>query len=313
MFHPKKTASVVLVAALALSPLSLTIQPLGADAAFAGNGKGGGNGGGGSGGGGGGNGNGNRGGDKAERSGGAKGGETAANAGNARSSKPARASAPAAAEEGEITLAARDLGSMNGALNANINAVLAHVRNGNVNGPVGALAGLVAADAALGDLDADDVLARAAAWESYDAALAAALGDFPSVEDYVAAREADAAYPGLKAAWDEQNALYQEALATADPEAEALNPGPEPVDPDFVANAELDVLLDSPPAGDAPSEEDLAAANGVTDAELAVLEQWNKNPDAAPEITPEEQALLDSLRARFSDADLAAIAEAAGS
>ncbi len=317
MFHPKKTASVVLVAALALSPLSLTIQPIGADAAFAGNGKGGEGGGGGGGAGGGGkdNGNkggGNKGGGKAEAGGKAKGGQAVV-AGATKPAKPAGKPKPAAAAEGEVILAARDLGNMNGALNANINAVLAHLRNGNRNGPVGAVAGLVAADAALGGLDAGDVLARAEAWEAYEAALSGALGDYLSVEDYIAARDAEAAYPDLKSAWDAQNALYQEALANADPEAEAINPGPEPVDPDFTALAELDALLASPPAGEAPSEDDIAAANGVTDAERAVLALWNKNPDTSDEISAEEQALLDSLRARFSEADLEAIAAASGS
>ncbi|WP_413717882.1 hypothetical protein [Silicimonas sp. MF1-12-2] len=38
-----------------------------------------------------------------------------------------------------------NLGNMNGALNANINAVLAHIKNGNTNGPVGAMALLAVA------------------------------------------------------------------------------------------------------------------------------------------------------------------------
>ena len=42
-----------------------------------------------------------------------------------------------------------ELGNMNGALNANINAVLAHIRNGNTNGPIGHLAALAIADAEL--------------------------------------------------------------------------------------------------------------------------------------------------------------------
>jgi len=39
------------------------------------------------------------------------------------------------------------LGNINGALNANINAVLARILKCNTNGPVGAVAALVAADA----------------------------------------------------------------------------------------------------------------------------------------------------------------------
>lgn len=48
-----------------------------------------------------------------------------------------------------------ELGNMNGALNANINAVLAHIRNGNTNGPVGHLAALAIADSALATADTD--------------------------------------------------------------------------------------------------------------------------------------------------------------
>jgi hypothetical protein len=39
------------------------------------------------------------------------------------------------------------LGNINGALTANINAALAHMRNGNENGPVGHVAALAAATA----------------------------------------------------------------------------------------------------------------------------------------------------------------------
>jgi tetratricopeptide (TPR) repeat protein len=68
-----------------------------------------------------------------------------------------------------------ELGNMNGALNANINAVLAHIRNGNANGPVGGLAALAVADAALAD--AERVL--------NEAVLAEALGeDYASVQAY---------------------------------------------------------------------------------------------------------------------------------
>lgn len=41
---------------------------------------------------------------------------------------------------------ASNLGNMNGALNANVNAVLAHIKNGNTNGPVGHLAALAVAN-----------------------------------------------------------------------------------------------------------------------------------------------------------------------
>lgn len=50
----------------------------------------------------------------------------------------------------------------------------------------------------------------------------------------------------------------------------------------------------------------------MTEAEAAVLAMWNKNPDASDAMTEEEKALLESLRDRFSDAELEAIAEASG-
>jgi hypothetical protein len=208
-------------------------------------------------------------------------------------------------------------------MNANINAVLAHIRNGNMNGPVGAVAGLALADAQAGDLDVQGVLDRAEEWAGYNADLADALGGaYPSVDDYLAAQEAFESYDADLAAWTEQKALYDAAIAelgidpAVDPipeEVALLNPGDAPAAVEFDAIAELDSLLETPPEGEAPTEEEIAAAEAVTDAEAAVLALWNKNPDATDEMSDEETALLDSLRARFSDADLEAIAEAAGS
>ena len=39
-----------------------------------------------------------------------------------------------------------NLGKMNGPLNANVNALIAHVKNGNTNGPIGGMAALAVAD-----------------------------------------------------------------------------------------------------------------------------------------------------------------------
>jgi hypothetical protein len=213
----------------------------------------------------------------------------------------------------EDGFAANELGNMNGAMNANINAVLAHIRNGNTNGPVGAVAALVAADAQLGDLDAAEVLERAEAWDQYQADLTAALGtDYPTVEDYLAAKQAQAEYPDLLQDWTDQNALYQAALTSNDPNAEALNPGEMPMDPGFSEIAEVESLLTTTPEGEPPTEEEIAAAETVTQAEQAVLAMWNKNPDSTDEMSEAEQALLESLRARFTEAELQAIAEAVG-
>ena len=167
------------------------------------------------------------------------------------------------------------------------------------------------------------MLDRAEAWADYDAALADALGGaYPSVDEYLAAKDAFESYEGDLATWTEQKALYDAAIAdlgidpAVDPVPEdvaLLNPGDAPSAVEFEPIAGLDSLLETPPDGEAPTEDEIAAAEAVTDAEAAVLALWNKNPDASDEMTEEETALLDSLRARFSDADLEAIAAAAGS
>ena len=73
-----------------------------------------------------------------------------------------------------------ELGNMNGALHANENAILAHIRNGNTNGPVGLMAAFAAADyQAVG---AEEFLNSNLAGEY--AALNDALGGYPSYADY---------------------------------------------------------------------------------------------------------------------------------
>ena len=122
-----------------------------------------------------------------------------------------------------------NLGNMNGALNANENAILAHIRNGNTNGPVGLMAALAVADYQTADdrelLDSnlaaeyaalDDALATAGyeSFQDYENAviddpdnfnqdiedayagvgqadLNEALGDYASYEDYQAAVAGD--------------------------------------------------------------------------------------------------------------------------
>jgi hypothetical protein len=169
------------------------------------------------------------------------------------------------------------LGNMNGALNANINAVLAHIRNGNTNGPVGGLAALAVADAELAG--AERVLEKAA--------LAEALAGSPykTVAEYNAAVMAGAS----------RDTAIDEALAALDVlpgEPYALKPPSDAV----VMAAEVDL------AG-------LEAAQA--DAEASILSLWNKNTDATPET---EDALLTDLRNRLDGHDAAieqAITEAA--
>ena len=69
-----------------------------------------------------------------------------------RKSSPAKSKALVARSKAPKARAKTDpmhpsnLGNMNGALNANVNAVLAHIKNGNTNGPVGHLAALAVAN-----------------------------------------------------------------------------------------------------------------------------------------------------------------------
>lgn len=327
MFHPKKIVSVLGITALLLGSVAPMPFDLGAGPAFANNGNGGGgggNGGGGGGGNGGGGGGGGKGGEKSagKAGGNGNGGEKAVERTVTRekpsAAKPKAQQVAPAEDVGEITLAARDLGNMNGAMNANINAVLAHIRNGNYNGPVGAVAGLAAADAQAGDLDSADVLARAEAWESWRGTAVNLLGaDYPTVLDaYVADRAEYDAYQTALGTWNTANEAYQAALAdpAVTPEdAEALNPGPAPMEVVFQPDDGIEALLAGQPVVTEPTPEELDLVNAVSDAEAAVLALWNKNPNDVDGMSAEEQALLDQLRARFSASDLEAIVAASGS
>ncbi len=327
MFHPKKIVSVLGITALLLGSVAPMPFDLGAGPAFANNGNGGGgggNGGGGGGGNGGGGGGGGKGGEKSagKAGGNGNGGEKAVERTVTRekpsAAKPKAQQVAPAEDVGEITLAARDLGNMNGAMNANINAVLAHIRNGNYNGPVGAVAGLAAADAQAGDLDSADVLARAEAWEGWRGTAVNLLGaDYPTVLDaYVADRAEYDAYQTALGTWNTANEAYQAALAdpaVAPADAEALNPGPAPMEVVFQPDDGIEALLAGQPVVTEPTPEELDLVNAVSDAEAGVLALWNKNPNDVDGMSAEEQALLDQLRARFSASDLEAIVAASGS
>jgi sugar phosphate isomerase/epimerase len=163
-----------------------------------------------------------------------------------------------------------ELGNMNGALNANINAVLAHIRNGNTNGPVGGLAGLAVADTAY--FEAERTV--------NEGTLAGLLEDngYESVQDYYDALDADPAMA--------RNAEIDDAIAAL---------GSDPV-------------LEEPYEFTPPTDEELAEAEAALPelaeaqaaAENNMLSLWNKNGDANPdELTPEEEALLDDLRGRL--------------
>ena len=170
-----------------------------------------------------------------------------------------------------------ELGNMNGALNANINAVLAHIRNGNTNGPVGQMAALAVASARANE--AFDALAPedVAAYGNLQDAIEKT--EFDSLAEYFAAREAGEVeeIEGIEAALAEipefDETTYADYLA---------------------AREEADAIL-------SPAQE-------------SILAYWNKNPDAQPEIDHElEEPLLDALMSRFDGYEPeidAAIAEA---
>ncbi|WP_435257109.1 hypothetical protein ACSBLW_13355 [Thioclava sp. FR2] len=168
---------------------------------------------------------------------------------------------------------------MNGALHANINAVLAHIRNGNLNGPVGLLAGLAIADSAAATAQAK-AIALANLADAHDA-LSAGLSElgFDSVSEYLAAVEAG----------DVKEADIARVSGLIDA-AGGLNPD----------GTEL--------ATTRPTDEELTAAEtavaegrtGVREAEQAIIDAWNKEGD--------EATLLASLRERLvgNEAEIAA-------
>lgn len=290
MFHPKKLIAILGISTFLLTPFAPSLHIAGADSVFAGNGNGNGGGNGGGGGNSGGNGGGNSGGNSHGNGNGNGGGNAARTA-----------SAEDTSTHGNGN-GASGLGNMNGALHANVNAVLAHIRNGNTNGPVGRIAAVVAADAAL-------------------TAATAAAADLAAIEEqWVAFEEGEAA--ALSGTSYTSAAQYQQTLSDYNTWLGTDQLAPAPTAPDgsaFAPVAAIDTYLASAPTSTRPTPEELAAAeaaatkaqDAVTEAEAAILAKWNKNPDADPAtISPEEQALLDSLRARFSAEELAAIAEA---
>lgn len=189
-----------------------------------------------------------------------------------------------------------DLGNMNGALNANINAVLAHVRNGNTNGPVGHMALLAVADANVAE--ARETVALGEQYADLEAALA--LGGWSDVQAYYDALDA-----GTVTLSPEEQAELDEAIIAlgGDPET-GLGLGVEAPTPEEVAEAEAAL-----PALELEQFE----------ATARVVEYWNKNPDGTPNLTEadftdEELALIEDMRERLIgyEGDIAAAIEDAG-
>lgn len=201
------------------------------------------------------------------------GGNGKSQAAPARSVTAKPASAPAPASDESVELHPSQIGSMNGALHANINAVAAHIRNGNTNGPVGALAALAVARTNATGAQAVIDAAGAYAILEQDLADAVSGSEYPSLDAYLAAKQA--AGDAFETDGSIESALA--ALAAAPP---------PPTDPEMVA-----------------AQTALAAE---TTAEEGIFAAWNKSDEATIE---EQQALLTALRDRI-DAESEAISDA---
>jgi len=212
-----------------------------------------------------------------------------------------------------------ELGNMNGALNANINAVLAHIRNGNENGPVGHIAVLAAATATSDG--AQNVLDRAALFD------ALAASPYVSLEDYYLALEGlpgnmvdsaienadDQDEAAISAGFTSYEDYFSKLAVTPDEPDEAIDLALAALDVDIETRGEVpaDLALDSSDRQVIEAEESLMAK---TTAEQNILAYWNKNPggDADTETgrTVDEERLLSELRNRFSESDQIAIQNA---
>lgn len=269
--RPNRLSVLIAVSALCLSPLStsLDLSPVGA--AFA---KGGDNGGGNGGGNGGSNGNGNSGGNGKGNSA-ANGNSTNSKASTGGTTVRKKVKADTIVEDAvaeSTKVKPNKMGKMNGALNANINAVLAHIRNGQTtNGPVALLAGLAVADGAVAAATdkAAALEAEAAGYVALESALAdAGIG---SISDYIAGKVDGTVTP--------------EQIAAIDPLIAAVGG----------LNAEGTGLAETGPTPEEiQAAIDAAATAGadVATAEQAIGDAWNKDGDL--------EALLVALREKLA-------------
>ena len=226
-------------------------------------------------------------------------GKKAKTGGNGNAKKFAASSVENTCEEGaegcEPELRAlhpSELGNMNGALHANENAILAHIRNGNIsNGPVGHMAALAIAGY---DRDmANELLGTGQAQEylAVDDALAGAVDadgnslGFESYADYQAyldnggdpIQSIDDAVSGIgRSSVDEAVASSEYDSLDAYLQAKADTAGDET--PVFDANIEL--ALANSGVYDPAAAENVAEAEGALtdyqDAMTAMQEYWNK-------------------------------------
>lgn len=278
MFHSKLAIALLGVASLTFGPASVSFGDLGASAAYA---KGG-NGGGGGGNGGGGGASSSKS-DKASERGKSSGGKSTSgskgksgtkkkdgaagkSAAKTKSAKPKQAEAVEASARPK----ARDMGKMNGALNANINAVLAHIRNGNLNGPVGLLAGLAIADANAASAEAKAAELQDLA-DAHDALTTELEALDITLEEYLAGEDENGPLELTEEEIDKIDGLIEDVGGVKDGELATTRPTDDEIE---TAKTEAQ-----------------GTEQAVTDAEAAIIDAWNKDGD--------EEALLTALRDRL--------------
>ena len=206
---------------------------------------------------------------------------------------------------GDVDLASlhpSQLGNMNGALNANENAILAHIRNGNTtNGPVGLMAALAIANSGAEDADAaldtplaDDYsavedAARNAGYDSYQDYLASGDEPVPAIEDQVASI----------GQVDLDNALrnygsYDEYRAAVIGNGTAE----EPENPELV-DVNIELLNDAVGQYDTETADNLTAARedvgSRDDALQDLVDYWNKGGEDSDDAEALKQQLLERV------------------
>ncbi len=193
-----------------------------------------------------------------------------------------------------------ELGNMNGALNANMNAVLAHVRNGNTNGPVGQMAALAVAHAAAAE--SGELLASEDG-RNYRLFQAVVAGEgYDSLAQYLASgQENDTIDGALEAFEDFDTATYDAVVGATETEADLLsaqesilaywnkNPDPAP---------EIDEELEQPLLDSLMSRFD----GHEEEIEAAIAER-----DARATEKDHEEAACDGIENCEADEDIAAI------
>jgi hypothetical protein len=214
------------------------------------------------------------------------------------------------------------LGKMNGALNANVNAIIAHVKNGNTNGPIGGMAALAIAGYAAES--AAETLALAEDFAALDQALIDAgfvddegapnlqayldsledvegQGEITAIEAAIAGEEGA---PTIEEALSGEINMVQDFASVEDYLAYRDGTAGEPP----IESVELGIAATDGQAR--PGDEDLEFANerigDRTEAEDYMLSIWNKGDGAEFTDDGEERvrtdaeiALLDALYDRL--------------